>query len=884
VRIAKKKHSIKSIIALLLAMVLILGNTPMSLAFAYGDLADEENMPELDYDYGENDYPTVFDEGEDVDEEDLDLPEDGGVGISPLTTGRFILNLEHSNTVAPAWFFPLAPVDSSGFLWSNDDFPQNGYITMTNPQNIVLSHHDYELNISEIMGFHISRMHTLGSPRFDRFFGGDYINQGTGANPIINNETNYLATASEGFYRFTMLVAPALELLVERDSGWMFVNIQRTASFVNIQGGDVPRLNRDVSTANGQGQDGFGHEPGRTPYSESAVFANQIPVRYPTTLVVGRYVSNHGDLDHHIYDMDWRHSITDWRPFAYFLHDGITGDLLLDNNGNPIEDRENGLLIPNPNYGTGTIRNVRYGQVRLYVGGNPIHDLFEDAYGNVLSVSGDTIPNPRRTRWYILDAAGTVVAYGFGEATLDVSDGSITSEMGDYEFNPNAIYTVRMHVHENTAARFPDDSGIWSISYGRFTFGEPPEPPPPCREYFHPEFEITKNLLLPAGVVPPNRNFNFEISLVDLWFFGPIRPLPDFTTITRSIPFTNGMGTPSGTATFDFNHVDWFAMWPDPGFYTFQVREVASTPNPETDSIIVYDTNVFYVFLQVGWICDGEDDLGIMFYRTQWWVHCGNPACPPGANHDPIWPCDATNCTMDGLCAECTPCVECGWNKGGDILFQNTYIPLSPLEVRKQVTGNSGNRVEPFNMSIRLTLPQLVPADVRGPITGGIYRYGSNTRTPVSIPIDITLGSEPAPRQGFLEFQLRHGDRLVLDNMPIGTTYTVTEYFVSDHEQTAFVTEAGVTGSEINNRALIARPNLYAPGTMRQRWVAGDAEGTGTLNSDNNVLIVNHLDRAPPMGVLVDNAPFIGLILLAGVSGVIGFVRLRKREYEEDIV
>jgi len=38
------------------------------------------------------------------------------------------------------------------------------------------------------------------------------------------------------------------------------------------------------------------------------------------------------------------------------------------------------------------------------------------------------------------------------------------------------------------------------------------------------------------------------------------------------------------------------------------------------------------------------------------------------------------------------------------------------------------------------------------------------------------------------------------------------------------------------------------------------------------------------MGVIVQNAPFIGLLALAAVSGALGFMKLRKREYEEDIV
>jgi len=51
----------------------------------------------------------------------------------------------------------------------------------------------------------------------------------------------------------------------------------------------------------------------------------------------------------------------------------------------------------------------------------------------------------------------------------------------------------------------------------------------------------------------------------------------------------------------------------------------------------------------------------------------------------------------------------------------------------------------------------------------------------------------------------------------------------------------------------------------------------------NRVEVTNDQDAIAPMGVLAQNAPFIGLITLAVVSGVLGFMKLRKREYEEEI-
>ena len=266
----------------------------------------------------------------------------------------------------------------------------------------------------------------------------------------------------------------------------------------------------------------------------------------------------------------------------------------------------------------------------VVVNGTVLTGTFSGSSGYNVTITHDPISG-RDTIIVDLDlpAANQVGAGGeLGLVTITFH-AIVTADAPECEFLVNRVYLTHLgdpnYAGEPAGRRRPspprpsvNDIPIYAIDPNPPFVGgdcDEPPPPPPCRDYINPEFEITKNLRLPTGAVPPNQDFEFEIRLVDLWFFEPIRPLPGFTPITRSIPFSNTMTTPSGTATFDFNHVDWFALRPNPGFYTFQVRELVPTPNPsvETGGITVYDTNVFYVFLQVGWICDGEDDLGIMF-------------------------------------------------------------------------------------------------------------------------------------------------------------------------------------------------------------------------------------------------------------------------------
>jgi len=74
----------------------------------------------------------------------------------------------------------------------------------------------------------------------------------------------------------------------------------------------------------------------------------------------------------------------------------------------------------------------------------------------------------------------------------------------------------------------------------------------------------------------------------------------------------------------------------------------------------------------------------------------------------------------------------------------------------------------------------------------------------------------------------------------------------------------------VRNRSLVINP-----AHVRQR-----IDNEDEIDSINFVLVENYRSQLPPMGVFVDNAPFVGLILLACISGVLGFMQLRKAKEE----
>ena len=402
---------------------------------------------------------------------------------------------------------------------------------------------------------------------------------------------------------------------------------------------------------------------------------------------------------------------------------------------------------------------------------------------------------------------------------------------------------------------------------------------PNCRPYFTPTFTITKNMTMPTGTFSQDRPFQFEITLAHLWQNAQtVTPTPIFSL--PNVPITIPQGATTGTATFNFNDVVWADISPLPGFYTFQVREQFTPGNHVVvgaNEIMVYDENVFYVFLQVGWICDDFAELGILAYRTQYWrTVAACLTCPDEAQHAPQWYCDPTHVGCD-----CSPCYYgCGWRKNANIVFNNNLIRKGPFVVTKTVTGNFANPDDYFRFSVRMILPEMIPYGYRGtaaaPIVG--QRYRGNT----ALGSAINISFNQATRTGTTPyFYLRHGDAIHFEGVPYGTIFYVTEYrneVSRYYGQTAEAFRAGVrTSTSIYGQT--GTNHLVVRGYMHQRVHNGE------IVTGNWVAVTNDRGEIAPMGVIAENAPFIGLIALAAVSGALGFMKLRKRdEYEEDLV
>lgn len=95
---------------------------------------------------------------------------------------------------------------------------------------------------------------------------------------------------------------------------------------------------------------------------------------------------------------------------------------------------------------------------------------------------------------------------------------------------------------------------------------------------------------------------------------------------------------------------------------------------------------------------------------------------------------------------------------------------------------------------------------------------------------------------------LKHGGTFVINNLPEGVTYTITE----DFNDSNWTTKVGSTETKV---------------------------ASGTVNEDATVEYVNKHIGVPDTGVILDNAPY--MLMLAVVAGAAMTLVIKKRREEE---
>jgi hypothetical protein len=386
---------------------------------------------------------------------------------------------------------------------------------------------------------------------------------------------------------------------------------------------------------------------------------------------------------------------------------------------------------------------------------------------------------------------------------------------------------------------------------------------------------ISKVLKMPEGTTLPAAEFKFNVTAksVDGDTTAPaLATAPVIGTagvVTIALPGTPSSNTTvANTTTYVVESPNIFPIgtiiFPHAGVYVYEITEVPNTnttidnvPTPPAvdPQVLTYSGGKYTMDVYVS---DGTSGTYISAIATTVTI-VDIPGDPGGNKVDP------------------TPGSVSATYDYSHMIFTNTYLknnggtnPLndSTLNISKAVTGTYASQTLYFTYSLTVTKPALVTGTpvYRGYIVEGISvvtsaENGTVAGTDTNGRAYINFPSDSSPTT----VKLKHGQKLVFIDTPVGTTYTAEEAAAPNYTPSAAITTNGAT---IN----------LAPGTVNTSYPTGtQLVGDATVGI-NQAAFTNARTSVTPTGINLTEMPYIGMIALAVVAlGAYIAIKVRKR-------
>ena len=181
--------------------------------------------------------------------------------------------------------------------------------------------------------------------------------------------------------------------------------------------------------------------------------------------------------------------------------------------------------------------------------------------------------------------------------------------------------------------------------------------------------------------------------------------------------------------------------------------------------------------------------------------------------------------------------------KASSAVFDNTAADNQSLTVSKHVAGTAANTDDDFTFTVTVNNAT------------GTYAVTGD----VAASTTITAGKAQT-------FTLKNGQEFVINNLPVGATYTVTETETDYTETHKANTDKGYVGDDADTKDV--NEGLESEGTI--------AKGT-----NSTVDFKNEKGFAPETGITMNTLPFVGVAAVA-VAGGVSLVISRNRRQHED--
>ena len=351
---------------------------------------------------------------------------------------------------------------------------------------------------------------------------------------------------------------------------------------------------------------------------------------------------------------------------------------------------------------------------------------------------------------------------------------------------------------------------------------------------------IVKELQIPGGTTTPEATFKFTAT----------SETTDAPTIAeKSVTYSAADTAADGKL---YKTVDLFegVTFPHAGLYEYTVKETAGTYVAGDKEVMTYSGAEYKLTVVVK---NGDNGPYVAEIAAQQIKDNAGTDIAAETKVDPN-PTDSSNPTSGGVRFANTyvkggsivnPEPDPGKPDGGD----KTDPADSLMTIAKNVTGDIGDMVTPFEFTVSASNPAIAPeADqtVKARIYNADGTYGD----------DISIGANT-------KVELAHGQKLVFLNLYAGAT-------VSFKETDEIAIEKYTVSAKVKNGD--AAEQSYEKETVTSTGISV----TPVSEKKASATVTNNLESTSPTGVIINNLPFIMMIVVAA-AGFVAYIAAKRR-------
>ena len=371
------------------------------------------------------------------------------------------------------------------------------------------------------------------------------------------------------------------------------------------------------------------------------------------------------------------------------------------------------------------------------------------------------------------------------------------------------------------------------------------------------EAALTKILQMPEGTDTPNYTFTFEVTKVSV--DGETGTMPDLNSagLTANVSGLSG-ATTGGIKTITVEAANLFAgvTWPHAGVYVYSITEA----KPETPELGL----------------EGVDYSPAVYTLT---VYVKNTAAMNGpyvfsATVEVVTPDTVGQETDENDKVDPTPSEE---GTGTGFVFTNTYIkegggtdPEEPddrtLSISKTVVGAYGNLDKYFEFDVTIIASALKPGTT---YIGYVIDDGDNIVTSTENGAKIGENYISFLSGESVKVYLKHGQSLVFIDTEVGAKYSVTESGMTNYKPSVAVLQGAVETVTPGSDEGVSLTALGKAG--ESNILIGAEENSAEFTNTHDDTTVT------PTGILINNLPYIAILLLA-VGALVVFVVVKSRK------